>query len=81
VSARVVHLQPGDLVTNGGMSAVFIARTVHPVWPVLQLIVWRLDDGTASFDALRSDQEVGEVAPATSAERYDRLVEAVRGAS
>lgn len=81
MSALVNDLQPGDMVTLGGMSAVFIARTDHPLWPVLQLVVWRLDDGTASFDALSPDQEVGELAPATRAERYDRLVDAVRGSS
>lgn len=79
MSARVIDLQPGDLVTLGDRSAVFIVQAEHPLWPVLQLVVWRLDDGTASFDALSSIQEVGDVAPATRAERYDRLVEAVRG--
>lgn len=81
MTARVIDLQPGDHVTNGGESAVFIVRTQHPVWAVLQLVVWRLQDGTASFDALSPDQEVGEVTPATPAERYDRLVDAVRGAA
>lgn len=78
-AARVIDLQPGDLVTNGDMTAVFIARAKHPVWPVLTLVVWRLQDGTISLDALSAIQEVGEVAPATRVERYDRLVDAVRG--
>jgi hypothetical protein len=77
--ARVTDLRPGDLVTNGGDSAVHITHTEHPAWPVLQLVVWRLQDGTISLDALSPDQEVGDVTAATLAERIDRLVAAVRG--
>jgi hypothetical protein len=77
--ARVTDLRHGDLVTNGGMSAVHITHIEHPAWPVLQLVVWRLQDGTLSLDALSPDQEVGDVTAATLAERIDRLVAAVRG--
>jgi hypothetical protein len=75
----VSDLQPGDLVTHSGMSAVFITRTPHPAWPALELVVWRLDDGTPSFDALAAAQDVGQVAPSTAAQRSDRLVSAVQG--
>lgn len=79
---KVSDLDPGDLVVNGGAEAVFIARTQHPVWPVLQLVIWRLGDGTVSLDALSADQEVGLVIGApTAAAQQDRLIDAIRGAT
>jgi len=56
------ELLPGDLVSLPGQSATFIAAAPHPVWPRLMLVIWRLDDGTWSLDALRADQEAGEAA-------------------
>lgn len=70
---RVSELLPGDLVSQGGMQAVFITHCPHPVWPRLRLVIWRLDDGGWSHDALDADQDVGEAAPATSEERQHRL--------
>ena len=35
--ATVSALAPGDLVTSGPMSAVFITRTVHPDYPTVML--------------------------------------------
>lgn len=58
--ATVASLIPGDLVRNGDMEAVFIARVPHPLYPGLQLVTWRLGDGW-SFDALDARQEVGDV--------------------
>lgn len=74
---RVADLQPGDLVTQGGESAVFIVSTQHHAYRALRLVIWRLDDGTISADALAYIQEVGEVTTATPRERYDRLMAAL----
>jgi hypothetical protein len=74
--ATVSALFPGDLVTLGEASAVFITRTAHPDYPTLMLVVWRLGPelgGDWSFDALLPYQEVGDVTPSTIRERTDRL--------
>lgn len=55
--ATVGELTPGDVVDG----AIFIARTTHPIWPNLQLVVWRMSDRSISLDALRSNQHVGSV--------------------
>jgi hypothetical protein len=68
----VAELVPGDLVTLPPDSAVFIVRAVHPVWPSLMLVIWRLGDGW-SLDALSAHQEVGDVTPSSHAERQGRL--------
>jgi hypothetical protein len=80
--ATVSALAPGDLVTSGLHSAVFITRTVHPDHPTLMLVAWRLGSGLGadwSFDALRPDQEVGQVAPSAIRERTERLRTALTG--
>lgn len=78
--AKVIDLQPGDRVVNGGRTAVFIARTRHPAWPALELVIWRLCDETICLDALRIQQEVGKVIPVTSpAEQRDQLLSAICG--
>lgn len=81
---RVVDLIPGDEVTIfGGSSAVFVARTDHPIWPNLQLVVWRLPKGHPigewSHDALSPVQEVGDVTRSTPDERQARLRAALLG--
>jgi hypothetical protein len=58
--ATVSRLQPGDLVFNGADSAVFVTSTPHPFWPSMQLVLWKMNDGTWSHDALVSYQEVGK---------------------
>jgi len=78
-TARVAHLQPGDEVTTAGMTAVFIAATKHPLWPSLQLVVWRLADGEWSHDALDARQEIGHISPSTTEERHARLRAALLG--
>jgi hypothetical protein len=70
--ARVRDLMPGDLVTLGAEQATFIARVPHPLWPMLQLCIWRLA-GDWSFDALREDQEIGTVSASSKAQRAQRL--------
>jgi hypothetical protein len=43
-------------------------------------VVWRLDDGTVSLDALRPDQHVGDaLASSDSAARQARLRDALSG--
>jgi hypothetical protein len=56
----VADLTPGDLIENAGQTALYVAQAEHPIWPHLRLVIWRLSDGTWSFDALDSHQEVGE---------------------
>lgn len=78
--ATVAELAPGDQVTSAGMSAVFITRSIHPDHPTLMLVAWRLGEalgGGWSFDALRPDQDVGQVAPSTIRDRADRLMDAL----
>jgi hypothetical protein len=81
--ARIMDLLPGDKVTlpapEGLRSAVFVAQTQHPLWQRLRLVVWRLDSGEWSHDALDAAQVVGEVHPSTRAERIDRLRAALLG--
>jgi hypothetical protein len=71
------ELQPGDLVEHSGMRAVYVAQCRHPIWPHLQLVIWRLHDGSWSHDALDACQEVGQVMQATSAERRTQLRQAL----
>jgi len=61
MSATVAELVGGDVVSSAGRSATFIGRSDHPRYPGMQLVVWRLDDGTVSLDALDSRQVVGDV--------------------
>jgi hypothetical protein len=78
--ARVADLLPGDLVTQGEHSAVHIAHQTHPYWTNLQLVIWRLDDGTISLDALDIRQDVGEITPADWPARQARLLHAINPA-
>jgi hypothetical protein len=87
--SAVRELLPGDLVTNGPMSATFIAATQHPIWPDLALVIWRMlgDELSVdergwvmspwSHDALAWDQHVGEAAAATREDRMRRLRKAL----
>ena len=77
--ATVADLIPGDLVRNGGMEAVYITQSPHPLYPGLRLVIWRLGEGW-SFDALDSRQEVGEVWMASDFDaRMARLREILLG--
>lgn len=76
---RVLQLTPGDEVGAFGRSGTFIARCPHPLFPGLQLVVWKMDDGSWSHDALRVEQDVGEAAPTTEASRELRLRRALLG--
>lgn len=71
---RVVDLRPGDVVRlSGGPSGIFISSVRHPVHPTLQLVVWRLEDGTWSHDALDARQVVGDRDDVDDDERGRRL--------
>jgi hypothetical protein len=78
--AAVAELQPGDLVTQGGESAIFISAVPHPNYRGLQLVIWHMNTtgagGKWSLDALSPRQEVGEVTPATAGDRWQRIQEA-----
>ncbi len=77
--STVAELRPGDLVSNGGMSAVFVARAQHPLFAGFQLVIWRLLGGPEkwSHDALYLSQDVGEVQPGGADERVRRLRESL----
>jgi hypothetical protein len=57
---RVEELRPGMVFTPsvpGMPSMIFITQSRHPLWPGLQLVVWRgVDDDQVIFDALDARQ-------------------------
>lgn len=67
------QLQPGDVVRSGELVACHICHLDHPLYPGLQLVIWRMTDGSWSHDALLAVQETGELDPATDAQRKERL--------
>jgi hypothetical protein len=73
----VDQLLPGDLVTKDFESAIYVAQTRHPLWLNLQLVIWRMEDGNWSHDALFAAQDVGEAAASTAEERTQRLRQAL----
>jgi hypothetical protein len=79
----VMELRPGDEVSlvapEGVRTAVFVAETAHPLWPSLRLVIWWLDTGEWSHDALSAMQDVGPVQPSTDDERVERLKAALLG--
>lgn len=76
----ISELLPGDVVAIDTASATFIAHTQHPLWPHLQLVVWRMADDTWSHDALDIRQDVGQVQPADIFSRKAQLQRALLGA-
>jgi len=75
----IVHeLRPGDEVTLGDQKALFIASGIHPKYKALRLVIWKLTDGTWSLDALRWNQEVGEIVLATPQAKWQAVQEAFR---
>jgi hypothetical protein len=73
--STVADLQPGDLVYVAGMKThgIFIARAPHPEYPGLELVIWKLSDGSMSFDALRMEQDIGWIQASTGQSRGARL--------
>lgn len=60
-SLRIVaELQPGMVIAHTGRTATVITTCPHPLYQGFTLVVWRLSDGTVSFDALSPRQEVGD---------------------
>jgi hypothetical protein len=77
---RVSELIPGQIVDNGGMSALFICQAPHPLYPALRLVVWQLaGSGRYSFDALDARQDVGQARPDDYHARRLRLAAALQG--
>lgn len=79
MNVRVIDLLPGDVVELAGKSAVFVARTTHPIWPTLELVIWRLERNTWSHDALSPLQVVGDCVAADPETRQARLRAALLG--
>lgn len=75
----VYALVPGDIVATDDRSGTFITATQHPLWPHLQLVIWRMDDGSWSHDALSAHQDVGTVQPADLFSRKAQLQRALLG--
>jgi hypothetical protein len=76
----VMSLLPGDEVHQGGRSALYIGRILHhPLFPRLTLVIWILDNGTYSLDALDLKQEVGTITASTWETREARLRSALLG--
>lgn len=77
--SRVRDLQPGDEVHLPGadITGIFITRDRHAGYPGLELVIWKLSDGTFSYDALLAYQDIGEIQPATSEERQRALMHAL----
>jgi hypothetical protein len=73
--STVRDLLPGDIVTLPGseVSGVFITADHHATYPGLKLVVWKLSDGTFSFDALNLDQHIGQIQPAGPEQRQEQL--------
>jgi hypothetical protein len=61
IDAVVERLIPGDVVRLLGSNtlAIYVAQCEHPIWPNLRLVIWKLDDGSWSHDALDAKQNVG----------------------
>lgn len=74
---KVEDLTPGDVIRNtfpeGPIEATFVARTMHPLWPHLELVIWRMQDGSWSHDALDRGQEIGDLVPCSVQDRTERL--------
>ena len=75
---KVNDLQPGDEVRLFGIeiTGVFIAKAPHQRYPGLELVVWKLSDGTWSYDALSPEQDIGYITPSAGEERGARLLNA-----
>ena len=84
---RVQELMPGMKVNMPtGEQATFVVQAQHPLWPSLQLVVWRMPndwpnsgEGVWSHDALDALQDIGTVVPSTSYERETNLRTALLG--
>ena len=82
VRLRVMDLEPGDRFTmrspftrTGEQLSTFVQQCQHPIWSRLQLVIWRMDDGTWSHNALDPRQELpGTIdRPTSQSKREARL--------
>jgi hypothetical protein len=72
--ATVIQLVPGEKVADPmGAEHTFVAQTPHPLYPSLQLVIWRMADGSWSHDALSPAQDVGQVLPSDPSLRVANL--------
>jgi hypothetical protein len=69
----VAELIPGDLVEGLTGAATFVGQLPHPLYPGLQMVIWRMPDRSWSHDALSPAQFVGEALPANYIDRRQRL--------
>lgn len=76
---KVSELEPGQQIINpiDGSTPCFIVAFAHPYYDGLAQVVWRMPDGTSSFDALSWHQDVGEPVPASESERVTNLRDAI----
>lgn len=81
VQPTVAELLPGDEISQLDTSAVYIAQATHPLYPGLQLVIWRMPDGSWSHDALRASQVAGTAADRSYDARHARLRAALLHAS
>jgi len=71
-----MDLTPGDRVALGGQLATFVAAvSSHPLWPHLNMVIWKVDGETSeaedrwSHDALDPRQDVGDPVPGVDREQ------------
>ena len=68
---NVLELRPGDVLLTvdrdharpalRSLVHVFIGEKQHPVWPKLQLVIWRVSNGATLLEALECNHEYGEI--------------------
>lgn len=79
---KVIELIPGMKIldpTQYDIAHTFVAQCPHPLYTKLQLVIWRMQNGTWSHDALSPIQDVGECMPFTPTELKENLRAAFHG--
>lgn len=87
---NVLELRPGDVWLTvdrdhaqpalRSLVHVFVGQKQHPVWPALQLVIWRVSNGETRLEALDCGREYEEIhRPQTEAEAKDILLLALGG--
>lgn len=78
---KVQDLVPGDRLKDpAGNTAIFVARTRHPLYTSLQLVIWWLEtDERWSFDALDLRQGLGMTTLGSIHDRHDNLRKVLLG--
>lgn len=78
-AARIAELRPGDVVTAINERWCFIGTMPSPLFPGLQMVIWRGPDGQLSLDNLDGRQVVGDAEDVDGEERKRRLQAAIFG--